>query len=270
MSNVDKGQLFQRRCRTALERALGRQFEVEVSLRVPDRKAHAFDLATRERDVVAECKAFSWTVSGNVPSAKLAHLREDVENLRALGEGVARYLILDEARRSGREETLARYFVRLNEELLGPVNVLELSENGLLSCLYGVPPGALPMEHAVLGHRPPLSGAAQASSRPVREEGLPLSGGELNSLRTNLLRLLDWLEEKRGRADETLAARVSRLYHAGVLPRYVTVLMHVVRELRNATEYDNWTPTHNATAVVRQAWAEIREWAEQRGWRGAG
>lgn len=41
-------------------------------------KEHKFDLANADRSIVAECKCYTWTDSGNVPSAKLMGLDEAV------------------------------------------------------------------------------------------------------------------------------------------------------------------------------------------------
>jgi hypothetical protein len=243
-----------------LERALGRRLEVEIKLNVMG-KGHAFDLVTPDRDVVAECKAFSWTVSGNVPSAKIVHLREAVSDLRGLGEGVLCYLVVERATHSRHRETLGEYFVRLNRERLGPVSVLELADNDVLSCLYGLPPSEPPASKIL---SPAVS---EPQGAPARSD-VRLTLAELNDLLSRLLKLLNWLEGRPGSREETLAARISRLYHYAVLPPVVATYMHTIRQLRNAAQHEGYAPTQDDSVVASGAWAAIQRWAEQRGWPG--
>ena len=141
ISNTEKGWLFQGECQRALELVLGRKLDREVSISTPSGASHRCDLATPERDVVAECKCYDWTVSGNVPSAKIVHLREALQRLRLLPEGVTRYLIIRKSPHPVRPESLGTYFVRLNRQELGTVNVLELSEEGgSFDVLHGAAP----------------------------------------------------------------------------------------------------------------------------------
>jgi len=141
ISNTEKGRLFQGKCQLALELVLGRKPDREVSIATPSGASHRCDLATPERDVVAECKCYDWTVSGNVPSAKIVHLREALQRLRLLPEDVTRYLIIRKSPHPVRPESLGAYFVRLNQHELGTVNVLELpEEGGRLNVLHGAPP----------------------------------------------------------------------------------------------------------------------------------
>jgi hypothetical protein len=141
ISNTEKGRLFQGKCQQALERALDRKLLREVSIATRSGASHRYDLATPERDVVAECKCYDWTVSGNVPSAKIVHLREALQRLRLLPEGVTRYLIIRKSAHLAKPESLGAYFVRLNRHELGTVNVLELpEEGGGFDVLHGAPP----------------------------------------------------------------------------------------------------------------------------------
>ncbi len=71
LSNAERGKAFQIVCAKALRRALGRDFDLEVPIAIGPGKPHFFDLATRERKIIVECKAFGFMASGNTPSAKL-------------------------------------------------------------------------------------------------------------------------------------------------------------------------------------------------------
>ncbi|HUA00447.1 MAG TPA: hypothetical protein VMB02_08965 [Candidatus Aquilonibacter sp.] len=138
LSNTERGKAFQLLCRDALRRALGRDLDLEVPIQIGSGKPHTFDLATRERDVVAECKAFAFTATGNNPSAKITTLREATVYLRSIPGDVQRLLIVKHAPHPRRGETLGRYFVRLNPNFLEGITVLEMPEGGGdLVCTYG-------------------------------------------------------------------------------------------------------------------------------------
>jgi len=57
-----------------LKQALKRDIDLEVPINIGGIRPHFFDLATAERDVVAECKAFSFTVLGRLMGSPKAFL----------------------------------------------------------------------------------------------------------------------------------------------------------------------------------------------------
>jgi len=136
VSNTEKGKQFQRLALDALSRLTGLQLEAETEVRIGN-KPHRFDLASKDQKYVAECKAFTWTAGGNVPSAKISTLREAVNYLGQLPEGTRRLLVLKQSLRAGYSESLAEYFARLNDELLGDVCVIELSDDGSARIIRG-------------------------------------------------------------------------------------------------------------------------------------
>jgi hypothetical protein len=93
-SNAERGRLFQEKCREALQLHFGKNFLLEVKVQIAENKWHPFDLATEAKDIVAECKAFAFTASGNNPSAKITTIREAVQYLRAIPGSPARLLLL--------------------------------------------------------------------------------------------------------------------------------------------------------------------------------
>jgi hypothetical protein len=99
-----------------------------------------FDAATKEHDIVVECKAMVYTETGNNPAAKISSMREACNDLRSIPGDVERFLILMHAPHPTKphRETLGRYFVRLNMRHLEGVTVLELPESGGdLVCIHG-------------------------------------------------------------------------------------------------------------------------------------
>lgn len=237
----------------ALGRALECQFQLEVSIPLHGSKSHKFDLANLERDVVAECKAVGWTSGGNVPSAKIENLRGAVTHLRKIPGPSTSYLIIMKDSHPKKNETLAAYFVRLNKEILGPVNILELPEDG----------GELVCLHGELKLRRNLVGPASNKSVSVAES---VSAGELGDFRRQLFQILDWREGSRNR-EEGPAKRVSRLRSAKTIPGNVANMMHTLLGFRNAAEYEEYSLTEAEATVVRNAWKAVMEWAQKEGYR---
>jgi hypothetical protein len=138
LSNTEKGKEFQLRARVALEKATGLDFDLEVRFSIGNPpKSRPFDLASDDRTFVGECKAFAWTKTGNVPSAKITTLREAVGYLRALPVGIRTFLVLKRDCHPINGQSLADYFARLNAHLLGPVSILELAEDERMRVVFG-------------------------------------------------------------------------------------------------------------------------------------
>lgn len=138
ISNTQRGKAFQAASAEALRHALGRDFNLEVPISIGPGRPHYFDLATPERDIIVECKAFGFTESGNIPSAKISTLREATAYLRAATGDACRLLVVKRATRPKHSETLGRYFVRLNINHLARITVLEMpEEGGVLECVHG-------------------------------------------------------------------------------------------------------------------------------------
>lgn len=136
MSNVAKGKQFQSTVKRVLEARFGEPFEAEIALPIGEPpKFHAFDLVSRSRRVACECKAVTWTVSGNVPSAKITSLREAATYLSLLGPEVHRILAVQSSLHIVRGESLAGYFTRLNRHLLGRIEIMEVDEAGYFTVL---------------------------------------------------------------------------------------------------------------------------------------
>ena len=113
---------FQDRAKSFFEREVDMELDVEVEIILPDGRAHRFDLVSRDRDVAIECKSYTWTKTGNEPSAKLAQARNDAEMLRSLS--VKRKIIVFEDDLRPRDgKSLAELFRRWNGVYLFGVEV---------------------------------------------------------------------------------------------------------------------------------------------------
>jgi len=129
VSNVQRGSLFELEVASALE-TFGWHLQPSVGIGIGQPpKPHRFDLADIAAKVAVECKAFTWTATGNMPSAKITTAREAVIYLQWLPSEWTKILAMSRSLRSGYRESLAEYFVRLNDHLLGNVIVVEVAEN---------------------------------------------------------------------------------------------------------------------------------------------
>jgi hypothetical protein len=251
LSNTEKGRLFQERSRNALKAVFGCEFELEVSLPIPPRKSHTFDLVNSDRTIVGECKAVTWTATGNIPAAKIAHLREAVQYLHDLEGERIRCLIISKSCHQRHKESLGSYFVRLNAGYLGNVKVFELAETS----------------DELISLHDDSAGLRQSSRSVESNEGFaaPVNVSDLGSLRRWLFKILDLAEGGPSR-NEGPAKRVSRLRTEGKLPRNVANMMQTVLGFRDVAEYEGHVLTKAESALVKNAYDAIKEWAKGMGW----
>lgn len=124
--NPRKRREFEVAVACALEQKFGATFSSKKMPIGNPPKDHNFDLVSADGKVVAECKNYSWTEGGNVPSAKMAFVNEAVFYLQHLPPDVTRYVILRKDMSDARGTTLAEYYHRMYRHLLDKVAVLEL------------------------------------------------------------------------------------------------------------------------------------------------
>jgi hypothetical protein len=89
-------------------------------------KAHRFDLVSSDRAHVGECKNYSWTETGNMPSAKMAFLNEAVLYLSLLPADLHRFIVLRRDHHARRKETLVAYYLRTYRHLLDGLTIYEI------------------------------------------------------------------------------------------------------------------------------------------------
>ena len=127
------GRKFQEIVKSILEDEFSTPFEQEVAIPIgKPAKGHKFDLADINRSIVAECKCYTWTDSGNVPSAKLMGLDEAVFYFGFLPPETKKLLCMKKAEYRGKPETLAEYYVRVHGHLLDDVFVYEFADDGTM------------------------------------------------------------------------------------------------------------------------------------------
>lgn len=132
--NPAKGKEFQIIAAQMLSKRFSIDFQLEYPLLIGNPpKEHKFDFASSDLKYVGECKNYSWTTSGNVPSAKMGFTNEAVFYLSFLSDDKYRFLVMRKDVRSKRNETLAEYYYRTNRHLLRGVHILEIDlENNTL------------------------------------------------------------------------------------------------------------------------------------------
>jgi hypothetical protein len=116
-----------------VKRALEEMFELDamdadVTLDTSGNRFE-FDFASRDRSMVAEAKAYTWTAYGYVPYAKINELRNAVTRLQGFPDTVQKILVIKESIHP-RKGSLADYFVKHNK--IGPVAVFELGDEDKL------------------------------------------------------------------------------------------------------------------------------------------
>jgi hypothetical protein len=129
--NPHIGRIFQIAVKNILCKRYNTDFDLEVSIEIGNPpKPHKFDLATEDESIVVECKCYTWTDTGNVPSAKLMGLDEAVFYFGFLPRKTTKIICMKRSVFPGKEETLAEYYVRVHGHLLNDVKIFEFSDDG--------------------------------------------------------------------------------------------------------------------------------------------
>ncbi len=129
--NPKVGRDFQEFVQKCLEQAFGRSFlqEYPFYIGMPARP-HRFDCVSVDQTIVVECKCYTWTVSGNIPSAKMATLDEVLFYMSFLPAEVTKIIAINKANTTEKSETFAEYFFRTKKHLLRDVQIYEIDSDG--------------------------------------------------------------------------------------------------------------------------------------------
>jgi hypothetical protein len=125
ISNAHAGREFEADAREYLYRVEGLQLtplEINLGVAGVKPKAHCFDLGSHQPALLVECKSHNWTVTGNMPSAKVTVWNEAMYYFHLAPTNFRKILFVLEARHSRQSETLAEYYIRTNGHLI-PVDV---------------------------------------------------------------------------------------------------------------------------------------------------
>ena len=104
------GNEFRDQVKTVLDAELGTELQKEFRTKP---RGHRFDLGSRERGILVECKKHKWTEGNNVPEAKLNDWVVTILRLaRAPEDYTIRILAVMRHERRTTGETLGAYFLR--------------------------------------------------------------------------------------------------------------------------------------------------------------
>ena len=129
MSNSDNpknGAVFQRAVQLYFIREYGAGFELEKKIPIGEpAKEHKFDIVNSDKHIVIECKRYTWTETGNVPSAKMGFTNEAAFYLSFLPDTFEKYIVMLRSHHAKRNESLAEYYYRTYHQLLGAIKIAE-------------------------------------------------------------------------------------------------------------------------------------------------
>ena len=124
--NSGVGAAFQEKVAAWFTENCRREFVQEKKIAIGEPpKDHKFDIVAEDNSIVVECKCYTWTISGNVPSAKMGFANEAAFYLSFLPNRCEKYIVMLRASHEKRNETLAEYYYRTNKHLLGNTKVAE-------------------------------------------------------------------------------------------------------------------------------------------------
>lgn len=131
MNNSDNprtGAAFQRQVRDWFQQTYGMKFDLEKKIAIgKPAKEHKFDIVDEFGKIAIECKRYTWTETGNVPSAKIGITNEAAFYLSFLPDKYDKYIVMLYSYHPKRDETLAEYYYRTNKHLLEHIKVAEFN-----------------------------------------------------------------------------------------------------------------------------------------------
>ena len=106
--NPKVGKDFQRKVLSIAQKTFNMPFDEEKVVLVGNPpKEHRFDVVSADGDIIIECKCYTWTNGGNVPSAKMSTLNEAVLYLRSVNYNARKILAMKKDVRLRTGESLA-------------------------------------------------------------------------------------------------------------------------------------------------------------------
>ena len=130
--NPKKGRDFEEKASQALAERYKTGFKKRpIDIGTPP-KAHNFDLVSEDGNIIVECKNYSWTETGNIPSAKTAFLNEAALYLSHAPADSKKIIVLRKDNHPKRKESFAEYYVRTYFHLLNEVMIMELDINSMI------------------------------------------------------------------------------------------------------------------------------------------
>mgnify|MGYP001185901794 FL=1 len=93
-------------------------------------KIHRFDLGSEDPAVLVECKSHNWTVTGNMPSAKVTVWNEAMYYFHLAPTHYRKILFVLDARHSRQNQSSAEFYFRVCGHLIPPnVTIIEYNHH---------------------------------------------------------------------------------------------------------------------------------------------
>ena len=110
---------------------LNLELNVKIDVGISNiKKPHAFDLGSKSKNVLVECKSHKWTSGSNVPSAKLTVWNEAMYYFITAPEHYRKIMFVLRDYSDKRKETLAEYYIRTYKHLIpSSVEIWEYDES---------------------------------------------------------------------------------------------------------------------------------------------
>ncbi len=125
--NPSKGEFFQKKAAEILSTYFGVNFQLDYSIAIGNPpKNHRYDLVSSNMRYVGECKNYSWTETGNIPSAKMGFINEALFYLSFLPPDIMRFVVMRKDTHQKRKESLAEYYYRTYQHLLNGISIFEV------------------------------------------------------------------------------------------------------------------------------------------------
>ncbi len=125
--NPARGAEFERQAQDILSEHFGVMLQRGCAIPIGDpAKEHRFDLASNDGKYVGECKNISWTQAGNIPSAKMTSVNQAVFYLTFVSDAKYRFVVMRRDTHPRHQETLAEYYYRTYQYLLGEIFIIEI------------------------------------------------------------------------------------------------------------------------------------------------
>jgi hypothetical protein len=104
---------------------LKRNFGIDIGFTT--KKNHNFDFGSDDPPILVECKSYTWTVSGNIPSAKIRGMNEVMLYFSAAPSRYRKILFLLKHNHTRQSVSLASHYIKNHRYLFVPsVEVWEL------------------------------------------------------------------------------------------------------------------------------------------------
>lgn len=131
ISNAHVGRDFEKKVQVyfnqqGIELATGIAIDIGIKGK---RKKHKFDLGNIEKQIIIECKSHTWTITENIPSAKITTWDQAMYFFHIAPTEFRKIFVALKHMSSKRNETLCDYYLRTKNHLIpNDVEVWEFNE----------------------------------------------------------------------------------------------------------------------------------------------